>query len=117
LPHGNKNNFELLKQKIVVEMQRTYPGINPVISEWRSQEITDFQEELRHKVNAHISEKWFYNHFKKESLALPRIDMLNLLSRYTGYLNWDDFHYRNDLKTDEAVRVNPDNLIPVKWLC
>jgi hypothetical protein len=109
LPNGNINDFELLKQKIVIEMQRSYPGINSVISEWRGQEITDFQEELRHKVNAHISEKWFYNHFKKENLALPRIDMLNLLSRYAGYLNWDDFLYRNDLKTSEIVRVNRGN--------
>jgi hypothetical protein len=109
LPNGNKNNFELLKLKIVAVMQRSYPGINPVISEWRGQEITDFQEELRHKVNAHISEKWFYNHFKNKSLALPRIDMLNLLSRYAGYLNWDDFLYRNNLNTGETVRVNRGN--------
>lgn len=92
-------------------MQRSYPGMNPVISEWRGQEIIDFQEELRNKVNAHISEKWFYTHFKKESLVLPRIDMLNLLSRYAGYLNWDDFLYRNGLKTGEKVRVNRGNRV------
>jgi len=76
-------------------MQQSYPGINPSVSEWRSQEITDFQEELRAKVNAHVSEKWFYNHFKQQNRPLPRIDMLNILSRYAGYINWDDFLYSN----------------------
>lgn len=72
-------------------MQQSYPGINPSISEWKGQEITDFQEELLRKVNAHISEKWFYTHMKSDQPALPRIDVLNLLSRYAGYSNWDDF--------------------------
>ncbi len=76
-------------------MQQTYPGINSSISEWKGQEITDFQEELRIRVNARISEKWFYTHFKSGKATLPRIDMLNLLSRYAGYVNWDDFVFRN----------------------
>lgn len=77
-------------------MQQSYPGINPSITEWKGQEITDFQEELLQKVNAHISEKWFYTHMKSVSLTLPRIDVLNLLSRYAGYANWDDFKFRNN---------------------
>jgi len=76
-------------------MRQSYPGINPVISEWKGQEIVDFQEELSRNVNAHISEKWFYNHMKTDSPSLPRIDMLNLLSRYAGYANWDDFKYKH----------------------
>lgn len=87
--------FELLKQKIVAVMQQSYPGINPSIAEWKGQEITDFQEELRIRVNANISEKWFYNHMKSSRSGLPRIDMLNLLSRFSGFLNWDDFVYQN----------------------
>jgi hypothetical protein len=88
-------HFELLKQRIVAVMQKSYPGINPSISEWKGQEITDLQEDLRIKVNANISEKWFYTHMKSSRATLPRIDMLNLLSRYAGYANWDDFVYRN----------------------
>jgi len=90
-------------------MQRSYPGINRIISEWKNQEISDFQEELRKSANAYFSEKWFYTHFKRETSSLPRIDMLNVLSRYAGYLNWDDFLYRNDLKTDKTARVNRGN--------
>jgi hypothetical protein len=76
-------------------MQQSYPGINPLISEWKGQEITDFQEELLRNVNAHISEKWFYTHMKTVSKSLPRIDVLNLLSKYAGYANWDDFVFKN----------------------
>jgi hypothetical protein len=76
-------------------MQQSYPGINASISEWKGQEITDFQEDLLLKVNAHISEKWFYNHVKSENRSLPRIDVLNLLSKYAGYANWDDFVFNN----------------------
>jgi len=101
--------FELLKQKIVERMQQSYPGINPSISEWKGQEIVDFQEELLQKVNAHISEKWFYNHVKSAKVTLPRIDILNLLSKYVGYANWDDFKFQNisrEIAIDPAKRAN-----------
>jgi len=96
--------FELLKQKIVERMRQSFPGINPSISEWKGQEIVDFQEELLQKVNAHISEKWFYSHIKTSKDTLPRIDILNLLSKYAGYSNWDDFRFKN---TSREITVNP----------
>ena len=96
--------FELLKLKIVERMQETFPGINPVISEWKGQEIVDFQEELLQKVNAHISEKWFYTHIKSRNDSLPRIDILNLLSKYAGYSNWDDFKYKHSREPGKDIR-------------
>ncbi|MCO5263218.1 MAG: hypothetical protein M9901_10110 [Lentimicrobium sp.] len=87
--------FGILKQKIVERMLQSYPGINPSISEWKGQEIVDFQEELLQKVNARISEKWFYMHMKAANGGLPRIDILNILSRYAGYANWDDFRFKH----------------------
>jgi len=76
-------------------MMRSYPGIDPDISNWKGQEITDFQEELIKKVNGQLSEKWFYTHMKTECESLPRIDVLNILSQYAGFSNWQDFKYRN----------------------
>ncbi|NVO19503.1 MAG: hypothetical protein HXX13_07370 [Bacteroidetes bacterium] len=76
-------------------MTNSYPGINPDIREWKGQEITDFQEDLFIKVNGRLSEKWFYTHIKSEAKSLPRIDVLNMLSKYAGYNNWDDFRFRN----------------------
>jgi uncharacterized protein involved in tolerance to divalent cations len=109
LQNGNKNHFELLKQKMVATMQQSYPGINPSISEWKGQEITDFQEDLLIKVNAHISEKWFYNHIKSESKSLPRIDVLNLLSKYAGYANWDDLVFKNNAGGPNSKPVTKAN--------
>lgn len=86
-------------------MQQSYPGINPAIAEWKGQEIVDFQEELLIKVNAHISEKWFYNHFKTEKANLPRIDILNLLSRYADYANWDDFRFKHSTTSQVLGKV------------
>lgn len=77
-------------------MQQSYPGLSSDISEWKGQDIVNFQEELLQKVNAHISEKWFYTHMKSDKATLPRIDVLNLLCRYAGYADWNDFVYHND---------------------
>ncbi|MEI6576005.1 MAG: hypothetical protein WCO63_07505 [Bacteroidota bacterium] len=88
-------------------MQQSFQGINPVIEEWKGQEIVDFQEELLIKVNARLSEKWFYTHIKSNYKALPRIDVLNLLSQYAAYKNWDDFVYHNsDVKTPLTPLAN-----------
>jgi len=87
--------FSLLKKEIVATMMQSYPGIDPDISKWKGQEITDFQEDLRIKVNGQISEKWFYTHMKADNSSLPRIDILDLLSQYAGYLNWQDFRHKN----------------------
>jgi hypothetical protein len=90
-------------------MQQSYPGINPTTSEWKGQEIVNFQEELLQKVNAHISEKWFYTHIKAEKNTLPRIDMLNLLSKYAGYSGWDDFRFRNQAQAPESINTKKAN--------
>ena len=84
-------------------MKQSFPGIKTSIELWKGQEIVDFQEELRIKVNAQISEKWFYTHFKTTNAVLPRIDILNFLSKYVGYANWDDFVLQNQVKEPQKV--------------
>jgi len=87
--------FSLLKKEVVQTMMQSYPGIDPDISVWKGQEIVEFQEDLLSRVNGQLSEKWFYTHMKASNAKLPRIDVLNLLSRYAGYINWHDFRYKN----------------------
>ena len=65
------------------------------IKEWKGEDIVLFQEDLFNKVKAKVSEKWFYTYFKNEVNKLPRIDMLNILSNYAGYTNWNDFKGKN----------------------
>jgi hypothetical protein len=102
--------FKLLKDSIVAEMQKTYPGIPDSIAEWKGQNIIDFQDELHRKQNEHISEKWFYIHMKSDNSKLPRIDILNFLSKYAGYKSWGDFVRQNSFstskkKSDKSNRV------------
>ncbi len=103
-----QNHLEKLKRKIVATMQESYPGISSSISEWKGQDIVNFQEELLQKVNAHISEKLFYTHMKGENASLPRIDVLNLLSKYAGFVDWNDFVYKNSNGVSEA-RIRSGN--------
>jgi len=77
-------------------MNQTYPGIDPDISQWKGQDIVNFQEDLLRKVNGRLSEKWFYTHMKSPAPALPRIDTLDMLSRYAGYESWQEFKYKNN---------------------
>ncbi len=92
----------LLKSKVVDTMKQSYPGIGNNIADWKGQDIINFQEDLLERVNEHISEKWFYTHMKGENKKLPRIDMLNLLCRYVGYIDWNDFKYNNQGEIDES---------------
>jgi hypothetical protein len=96
--------FSLLKKEIAKTMMQVYPGIDPEISKWKGQEITDFQEELLKKVNGQLSEKWFYTHMKGESGSLPRIDVLNILSQFAGYSNWQDFRHKKLGKLTDSGR-------------
>jgi hypothetical protein len=87
--------FEKLRNEIAATMKRTNPGVSSDLSDWKGDTITDFQEDLRIKAGGTLSEKWFYTHMKRDFVSMPRIDALNLLCRYVGYSNWDEFRYRN----------------------
>lgn len=105
--------LRLLKKRIVETMKLSHPGIGNSISEWKGQEITNFQEDLLNRVNGYISEKWFYTHMKSESWKLPRIDMLNLLARYVGYNDWNDFKFKNKENLPFAVqKIETSGSIP-----
>ncbi|MCW5520958.1 hypothetical protein J1N09_14000 [Aureitalea sp. L0-47] len=91
---AQKKLFELLREAV----SRTYLETHSApedIGNWKGEEITGFQEDLFEKTKGRVSEKWFYTYFKNDADKLPRIDMLNLLSGYAGYKNWNDFKQAN----------------------
>ena len=65
------------------------------IGDWKGEEIERFQEDLFVRTRGRVSEKWFYTYVKNEAEKLPRIDMLNLLSEYAGYENWNTFRSKH----------------------
>jgi hypothetical protein len=103
--------FELLKKEIVLTLRNTYPGVSDRIEEWKGQTISFLQDDLLEKVNEHISEKWFYNHMKSKNRKLPRIDMLNLLCRYAGYSDWEDFTFKNQSKISSFIITDKSNRV------
>ncbi len=107
--------FSLLKKEIAATMMKSFNGISPDISDWKGQEITDFQEDLISKVKGRLSEKWFYTHMKSLNPSMPRIDMLNILSQYAGYKNWNDFKFQHQehIQSIEKVSKSPNLLIRI----
>ncbi len=83
--------FQQLKKDIAHRLQEAFPAITPEIGQWRGQEIGCFQHDLMEKVQGRVSEKWFYTHIKAEQESLPRIDILDLLSKYAGFQNWQAY--------------------------
>ncbi|WBV59612.1 hypothetical protein PFY12_11155 [Chryseobacterium camelliae] len=85
-------HFEQLKKDVQAQYLEQHTPSFEDISKWKGIDIIYFQEDLRKKAKGNISEKSFYTYFKTSPVTkLPRIDMLNLLSIYTGYESWYDF--------------------------
>ncbi len=100
--------FQTFKAAIAARYLESFPRGNPDIREWKGQEIVNFQEDLSEKVNGRISEKWFYTHLKSaDNERLPRIDVLNMLSRYVGMEDWNQF-----VETQGGTGSVPDSADP-----
>src|SRR5690606_11735587 len=57
------------------------------------------------------SEKWIYTHLKPEANEkLPRKDMLDIFSRFSGYSDWDDF--RLQIQSDSEELLEKDGKLP-----
>jgi hypothetical protein len=101
-------HFEQLKNKVQQQYLANHTPSFDDISKWKGIDIIYFQEDLRKIAKGNISEKSFYTYFKTSSVTkLPRIDMLNILSIYTGYLSWYDFK-KNNLYTEVILKKLED---------
>lgn len=96
-------HFEQLKKEVQTQYLENYTPSDEDISKWKGIDIIYFQEDLRKRAKGNISEKSFYTYFKTTPITkLPRIDMLNILSAYAGYMSWYDFK-KNHLFADEIL--------------
>lgn len=118
---ADKHGFEQLRIEVEARFREGHPHCHVPISEWKGQWIVDFQEDLLVKVQGRVSEKWFYTYFRtSEVTKLPRIDMLNLLSRYVGETNWATFRdaqdweerYRQAQNLNDASSITPEEDFP-----
>ena len=102
-------HFEQLKSEIQAQYLQNHTPSDENISNWKGIDIIYFQEDLRKIAKGNISEKSFYTYFKTTPVTkLPRIDILNLLSVYAGYVSWFDFK-KNHLFADEILEIEDND--------
>lgn len=98
-------HFEQLKLAVQAQYLKNHTPSHEDISKWKGIDIIYFQEDLRQIAKGNISEKTFYTYFKTvPATKLPRIDMLNLLSIYAGFVSWHDFR-KNCSLGDESLNT------------
>lgn len=101
--------FEQLKYMLKKEVESSL-NIRKEFKEWSGSDIQTFQIDLEEKCKSTVSEKWVYLHFKNKSEKLPRVDVLNLLSQYCGFKNWDDFKAQVEHTPTAKKKQNKRNL-------
>lgn len=88
--------FQLLKQEVLLTYQKQYPYFQGNWKSFSSQDIQNLIELIQEKTKQGISEKWIYTHLKPETNSkLPRKDMLDILSQFSGFSSWDEFVFKN----------------------
>lgn len=98
--------FKSLKEEVLFAYQKHYPYFNGQWTEFSSKDIQQLIDLIENNQKERISEKWIYTHLKPETNEkLPRKDMLDILSRFTGYSGWDEFVFKQNEKK-KAVAVS-----------
>lgn len=88
--------FQLLKQEVLLAYQKQYPYFQGNWKSFTSQDIQNLIVSVEEKTRQSISEKWIYTHLKAEiNSKLPRKDMLDILSQFSGFSGWDEFVFTN----------------------
>lgn len=87
----------LLKEHLLERYREEHPHFRGRLLDFRQEDIANFQHMLEEQEQDRVSEKWFYTHLKVEdNKKLPRIDTLNLLSRFVGFTSWEAFCFAQE---------------------
>lgn len=100
--------FQLLKQEVLLTYQKQYPYFQGNWKSFSSQDIQNLIEAIGEKTRQSISEKWVYTHLKPETNSkLPRKDMLDILSQFSGFSGWEEFVFKNrEVASEEKTAVS-----------
>jgi len=106
--------FYHLKEELLLKYQESYPQWKRSIHDFKGKEISNLQQLLQDTVQSRISEKWFYTHLKPPTnQKLPRVDMLILLCKFLGYVDWDDFKNKNQNIATPPKIETPTSVISI----
>lgn len=97
--------FEQLKQNVLLKYQEHYPYFQGNWKNFSSQDIQNLIVLIEEKTKQNVSEKWIYTHLKPEiNSKLPRKDMLDILSQFSGFSGWDEFQFKNrEVVSEEKI--------------
>ena len=96
----------LLKERLLERYRQEYPHFRGTLADFRQEDIANFQQALEEHEQDRVSEKWFYTHLKvTNNEKLPRIDTLNLLSRFVGFSSWEAFCYAQEQQNQSKRRT------------
>jgi hypothetical protein len=100
--------FYILKTKVLETYRETHSFFQGNIHDFGNKEIAQLQELIEVKLNERVSEKWVYTHLKpKVNDKIPRKDMLDILCKFSGFKDWDEFYYKNSaVNTNETKSKN-----------
>jgi len=100
--------FEQLKQKVLLKYQEHCPYFQGNWKNFSSQDIQNLIVLIEENTKQNVSEKWIYTHLKPETNSkLPRKDMLDILSLFSGFSGWDEFIFKNREVVSEEKLILP----------
>lgn len=104
-------DFQKLKKRILTTYQSFYPQFQGDWKSFSSKDIRQLIDLIETELKERVSEKWIYTHLKPEANEkLPRKDMLDIFSRFSGYSDWDDF--RLQIQSDSEELLEKDGKLP-----
>src|SRR5690554_3401420 len=97
-------NFQELKKRILEAYQKFYPQFQSDWKNFSSKDIRQLIDLIETELRERVSEKWIYTHLKPEANdKLPRKDMLDIFSKFSGFADWDDFRFQNRSDSEELL--------------
>ncbi|MFA7470603.1 MAG: hypothetical protein WCY63_08505 [Weeksellaceae bacterium] len=114
------DNFQQLKKRILETYQKSYPYFRGGWKRFSSKDIRQLIDLIEIQLKEKVSEKWIYTHLKPESnVKLPRKDMLDIFSKFCGFADWDEFVFKNQVKTKTEneiyTEINPSKSFFRSW--
>lgn len=102
--------FYILKVKVLETYKLSFPYFKGSIQDFGNKEIAQLIDLIETKNNNRVSEKWVYTHLKPiVNEKIPRKDMLDILSKFSGFESWDEFLHKhsNDINKEIDIDEKP----------
>ncbi|WP_027382120.1 hypothetical protein [Epilithonimonas caeni] len=109
--------FAELKKEVLLTYQKHYPFFSGTWKNFSSKDILQLIDLIEKEQRNTVSEKWVYTHLKPDSNErLPRKDMLDIFSKFSGYSGWDEFHSKIKNSNFESSKAKTQKTYYKNWI-